>query len=137
MFSSGCNRGSYSQEICKGCGTSSRQCGVTDEKTSRGHIRMVAFCNHWPPLDANTGGTGDRGWPWVAGRLAFTFWLSEHPLSARRCYANLQIVGGNDMKPPDDKMPEEMRNLIMEQMPWLKDPNNTIPTVDPADIKAL
>ena len=41
------------------------------------------------------------------------------------------------MKPPDDKMPEEMRNRIMEQIPWLKNPNNLIPTVDPADIKAL
>jgi hypothetical protein len=30
-----------------------------------------------------------------------------------------------------------MRNLIMEQMPWLNNPNNPIPIVDPADIKAL
>jgi hypothetical protein len=41
------------------------------------------------------------------------------------------------MKPPDDKMPEEMRNRIMEQIPWLKNPNNPIPTGDPADMKAL
>jgi hypothetical protein len=41
------------------------------------------------------------------------------------------------MKPPDDKMPEEMRNRIVEQMPWLKNPNDPIPIVDPADIKAL
>ncbi len=40
------------------------------------------------------------------------------------------------MKPPDDKTPEEMRNWIKEQIPWLNNPNNTIPTVDPADIKA-
>jgi hypothetical protein len=42
------------------------------------------------------------------------------------------------MKLPDDiKTPEEMRNRIMEQMPWLKNPNNPILTVDPVDIKAL
>jgi len=51
--------------------------------------------------------------------------------------ANLQIAGGNDMKPPDEKMPEELRNRILEQMPWLNNPNNPIPIVDPADIKAL
>lgn len=39
------------------------------------------------------------------------------------------------MKPPDEKIPEELR--ILEQMPWLNNPNNTIPTVDPADIKAV
>ena len=41
------------------------------------------------------------------------------------------------MKPPDEKMPEELRNRILEQMPWLNNPNNPIPIVDPADIKAL
>ena len=41
------------------------------------------------------------------------------------------------MKPPDDKMPEEIRNLIMEQMPWLKNPNNAIPIVDPAEYKGF
>jgi hypothetical protein len=41
------------------------------------------------------------------------------------------------MKPPDEiKTPEEMRNWMKEQIPWLNNPNNTIPTVDPADIKA-
>jgi hypothetical protein len=34
-------------------------------------------------------------------------------------------------------MPEELRNRILEQMPWLNNPNNPIPIVDPADIKAL
>jgi hypothetical protein len=41
------------------------------------------------------------------------------------------------MKPPDEKMPEDLRNRILEQMPWLNNPNKTIPIVDPADIKAL
>jgi hypothetical protein len=41
------------------------------------------------------------------------------------------------MTPPDDTIPEKMRNRIMEQMPWLNNPNNLIPVVDPADIKAL
>jgi hypothetical protein len=41
------------------------------------------------------------------------------------------------MKPPDEKMPEELRNRILEQMPWLNNPNNPIPIVDPANIKAL
>jgi hypothetical protein len=41
------------------------------------------------------------------------------------------------MKPPDVKMPEEMRNRIMEQMPRLKNPNDLVPTVDPADRRTL
>jgi len=41
------------------------------------------------------------------------------------------------MQPPDDKIPEELRNQILEQMPWLNNPNNPIPIVDPADMKAL
>jgi hypothetical protein len=41
------------------------------------------------------------------------------------------------MKPPDDKMPDEMPKRVMEQMPWLKNPNDLVPTVDPADMKAL
>jgi len=41
------------------------------------------------------------------------------------------------MKPSDDKIPEEMRNRIMEQMPWLKNPNNLIPIVNPDDLKSL
>jgi hypothetical protein len=40
------------------------------------------------------------------------------------------------MKPPEE-LPEELRNRTLEQMPWLKDPNNPVPTVDPADIKSL
>jgi len=41
------------------------------------------------------------------------------------------------MKPPNDKMPDEMRKRVMEQMPWLKNPNDLVPTVDPAAMKAL
>jgi hypothetical protein len=39
------------------------------------------------------------------------------------------------MKPSDDKIPEELRNRILEQMPWLNNPIKTIPIVDPADIR--
>jgi hypothetical protein len=34
------------------------------------------------------------------------------------------LLEGKDMKPPDEKMPEELRNQILEQMPWLKNPND-------------
>jgi hypothetical protein len=41
------------------------------------------------------------------------------------------------MKPPDDRIPKELRNRVLVQMPWLNNPNNPIPIVDPADIRAL
>jgi hypothetical protein len=41
----------------------------------------------------------------VADRVAFTFWFSKH--RQRQSGANLQLAGGNDVNPPDDKMPEE------------------------------
>jgi len=39
------------------------------------------------------------------------------------------------MKPSDDKIPEELRERILEQMPWLNNPIKTIPIVDPADLR--
>jgi hypothetical protein len=55
MLSSVCNRGSYNQEIWKDCETSFRQCGVTDEKTSRGCIHTAAFRRRSSCVDAITG----------------------------------------------------------------------------------
>ncbi len=65
--------------------------------------------------DANTGGTGDRGWP---GELPLPFGCLN--IRQRSNGANLQLAGGNDMKPPDDKMPDEMRKRVMEQMPLVE-----------------
>ena len=61
MLSSACNRGSHSQEICKGCGTSFRRRGVTDEKTSRGGFRCgpsPASCQWVSRTEARGAGKG-------------------------------------------------------------------------------
>jgi hypothetical protein len=44
-----------------------------------------------------------------------------------------QIAGGNDMKSED----EIANDWIKEQIPWLKNPENLIPTVNPDDLKSL
>ena len=47
--------------------------------------------------------------------------------------ANLQIAGGNDMKSED----EIANDWIKEQIPWLKNPEKLISTVNPDDLKSL
>ena len=57
----GLYRGSHSQEICKGCGTSFRRRGVTDEKTSRGGFRCgpsPASCQWVSRTEARGAGKG-------------------------------------------------------------------------------
>jgi hypothetical protein len=70
---------------------------------------------------------------WIESRLPFGCSNTRQ----RPGGANPQIAGGNDMKPPDDKIPKELRNRVLEQMPWLNNPNNPIPIDDPADIRVL
>ena len=42
------SRDTCNREICMDCGTYFRQCGVTDEKTSRGRTHTAAFCSRSP-----------------------------------------------------------------------------------------
>ena len=41
------------------------------------------------------------------------------------------------MQPPEDIKPEDVNDWIKEQVPWLKNPENLIPTVNPDDLKSL